>query len=37
MVMAYNFTRVLNILGVGTLRDYCAQRLENALKNAKYA
>jgi transposase len=37
MVMAYNFTRVLNILGVAALRDYCARRSENTLKNAKYA
>ncbi len=37
MAMAYNFTRVLNILGVGALRDHCARRSENALKNATYA
>ena len=36
MVMASNFTRVLNILGVGALRDYCARRSEITLKNAKY-
>jgi hypothetical protein len=32
MVLAYNFTRVLNILGVDRLRDYCVQRSENGLK-----
>ncbi len=26
MTLAYNFTRVLNILGVDKLRDYCVQR-----------
>ena len=29
MVLGYNFTRVLNILGIGTLRDYCLQRNKN--------
>ena len=29
MVLGYNFTRVLNILGIDALRDYCAQRSEN--------
>lgn len=28
MVLGYNFTRVLNILGVDRLRDYCIQRSE---------
>jgi transposase len=37
MVLGYNFTRVLNILGVNFLRDYCAQRQENSLKSVKYA
>jgi transposase len=37
MVLGYNFTRVLNILGVGFLRDYCVQRQENSRKSVKYA
>jgi transposase len=37
MVLAYNFTRVLNILGIDRLRDYCVQRSEKAQKIAKYA
>lgn len=37
MVLGYNFTRAINILGVDFLRDYCARRQENGLKNAKYA
>ena len=37
MTLAYNFTRVLNILGVDKLRDYCVQRSENRVKNAQYA
>jgi len=36
MVVSYNFTRVLNILGVDTLRDYCARRSENSEKTVKY-
>lgn len=36
MVLGYNFTRVLNILGSDFIRDYCAQRQENTLKNIKY-
>ena len=36
MVLGYNFTRVLNILGSDCLRDYCVQRQENALKNVNY-
>jgi len=36
MTLAYNFTRVLNILGIDKLRDYCVQRSENTLKNAQY-
>lgn len=37
MVWAYNFTRVLNILGVDTLRDYCARRPGSSLRNVRYA
>ena len=37
MVLAYNFTRVLNILGIDRLRDYCVQCSENTQKIAKYA
>jgi transposase len=37
MVLGYNFTRVLNSLGVDVLRDYCARRPENTLRNAGYA
>lgn len=37
MVLAYNFTRVINILGIDAIRDYCAQRPGNALRNVKYA
>jgi hypothetical protein len=37
MVLGYNFTRVMNILGVDTLRDYCARRPVNTPKNAVYA
>jgi hypothetical protein len=29
MVLSYNFTRVLNILGLDRLREYYAQRSEN--------
>jgi hypothetical protein len=34
---SYNFTRVLNILGIDKLRDYCVQRSENRVKNVQYA
>jgi len=37
MVLGYNFTRVVNILGIEFLRDYFAQRSGSALKNIKYA
>jgi len=37
MVLTYNFTRVLTILGTDTLRDYCARRPGNTLKNVEYA
>lgn len=36
MVLGYNFTRVLNILGVDALRDYCARRPGNTLRNMGY-
>ena len=36
MVLGYNFTRVLNILGMGALRDYCVQRSENKTVNLGY-
>ena len=36
MVLTYNFTRVLNILGSELLRDYCIQRHENDLQNVNY-
>lgn len=32
MALCYNFTRVLNILGVEAFRDYCAQRLGDVAK-----
>jgi transposase len=31
MALCYNFTRVLNLLGVSAFRDYCAQRIGNAV------
>ena len=34
MVLGYNFTRVLNIMGVDKLREYCAQRSGFTLKTA---
>ena len=37
MVLSYNFTRVLNILGIEKFRDHCAQRFENGQENWKYA
>ena len=37
MVLGYNFSRVLVLLGVERLRDYCVQRQENSLKSVKYA
>lgn len=37
MVFAYNFTRVINILGINSIRDYCARRSEILLKNTQYA
>lgn len=37
MAVCYNFTRVLNILGVETFRDYCANRLKNSEKGMVFA
>jgi hypothetical protein len=37
MVMAYNFTRVLNTLDLSVFRDYCIQRQENELNNGQPA
>lgn len=37
MVLCYNLTRVLNILGVNQFRDYCAQRTGNGSNNAAFA
>ncbi|WP_233144724.1 transposase [Methyloprofundus sedimenti] len=37
MVLGYNFVRVINLLGVDFLRDYCVQRQKNKLKNSQYA
>ena len=37
MVLGYNFTRILNILGADVLRDYCARRPGNTLRNVGYA
>jgi hypothetical protein len=37
MVLSYNFTRALNILGFETLRDDCARRKGNPAKMARYA
>ncbi|MCF6202572.1 MAG: IS1182 family transposase [Methylococcaceae bacterium] len=37
MVLTYNFTRVMNIRGVDFIRDYCTQKAESKLNNAKYA
>ena len=37
MVLAYNFTRVMNILGADFIRDYCTQKAKNKLTNVKYA
>lgn len=36
MVLGYNFTRLLNILGVDALRDYCARRPGQTLRNVGY-
>jgi transposase len=37
MVLGYNFTRALNILGMGTLRDHCVQRSETKTVILGYA
>lgn len=37
MVLGYNFSRVLVLLGVGQLRDYCAKRREKGDKKLEYA
>ena len=37
MVLGYNFTRVLNILGIDAIRDYCARRSENKAIILEYA
>jgi transposase len=37
MVLCYNLTRVLNLLGVDQFRDYCAQRTGNEPNNAAFA
>lgn len=37
MVLGYNFTRVLNILGTDFIRNYCARRQGNAVDNVNYA
>ena len=37
MALCYNFTRVLNLLGIEALRDHCARRKGNPAKMAQYA
>lgn len=37
MVLSYNFTRVLTILGADFIREYCGQRQGNTVKNVQYA
>ena len=37
MVLGYNFSRVLTLLGVERLRDYCVQCQEKGTRNLKYA
>ncbi len=37
MVLCYNFTRVLNLLGFEALREYCARRGGNRAKMIQYA
>lgn len=37
MVLCYNFTRVLNILGIDKFREYCARRFDNGVKGLEYA
>ena len=37
MALGYNFSRVLNILGVAVFRDYCTQRLGNGEQRQVFA
>lgn len=37
MVLSYNFTRVLNILGIDKFREYCSRRLGNGANGFGYA
>lgn len=37
MALCYNFTRVLNLLGVAAFRDYCARRLGKGGEKPIYA
>jgi hypothetical protein len=37
MALCYNFTRVLNILGVGAFKEICEQRLGNTEKKPVWA
>jgi hypothetical protein len=37
IVLAYNFTRVVNILGMGALRDCCVRRTETKVVVIGYA
>ncbi|PPD41010.1 MAG: transposase [Methylobacter sp.] len=37
MVLGYNFSRTLALLGVERLREYCVQRQGNGAKNLEYA
>jgi hypothetical protein len=37
MALCYNFTRVLNLLGIEQVRDYCVQRFEKGQHNWKFA
>lgn len=37
MILSYNFRRVLNILSVKKIQEYCVQRQQNKLKTSQYA
>ncbi len=37
MVLAYNFTRVMTLLGADFFRDYCAQKSESRQRKVEYA
>jgi hypothetical protein len=37
MALGYNFTRVLNRLGVAVFRDYCVKRMANGGKQPVFA